>query len=672
MSSNTLASRLSSLKTKTAELTVQEVKVPDSSADILTLFQGNSAARSDSSNEWIIDVFPNMIPIIMYVMLMSLQHAGLTEHRVHAKTSVATIGLYHMTIVYGFFLLNDLYVRPFPSAHARAWSQTSWKNEFAVFLLSLPVPEFLVPILSQLHACQTERTKNVFFIPSAAGFEHNQFFGRFIPLNFFSEIHDCTATVPGNTPRLQVLHDLFSRILYSTPTHTYQIPHFIGVTIDQHVATTANTFNSKLYQIFTSVFNPVLFRDFQRRSSLASINLKAPVYTTATPNAYDVLFSSGSSNLREMKVVLQAVSSILSSHVVCKQTLGQFISSASGNAILKHGYSTYALPTWSSNYNLADPNAFTFVTLLHTVNEDERAADISFLQTPPVVPPQPILVDDVYVAANADPGIPVDLPAGHQIVRTWPWSLRRTMNPANFWPSATNNEHFIQFDDSLHTNPRVLVLDTDGDKTVTAHLATLTGKILESFELDGSTIELPDVRKSLGMQNCLFADSAIPYKYVQPATEFYPRAANSLPGPIHRSKPNSQPRLPASSLLHDRTTIMLPVLRTHVVEPVLPATLPGMTPRNNAYWLRYVQSFLGFRTVDGSNNAIARDSAPATPDARLLLWSPYTYTPYEDDDEPLPDLSQSRHYYLTNLRTIFGTDFNLIEIKHPYEALPVV
>jgi hypothetical protein len=51
MSSAPLTARLASLKAKTAELTVQEVKVPDSSADILMLFQGNSAARTDSANE---------------------------------------------------------------------------------------------------------------------------------------------------------------------------------------------------------------------------------------------------------------------------------------------------------------------------------------------------------------------------------------------------------------------------------------------------------------------------------------------------------------------------------------------------------------------------------------------------------------------------------------------
>jgi hypothetical protein len=51
MSSAPLSARLASIKAKTAELTVQEVSIPDSSADVLTLFQANSAARTDSANE---------------------------------------------------------------------------------------------------------------------------------------------------------------------------------------------------------------------------------------------------------------------------------------------------------------------------------------------------------------------------------------------------------------------------------------------------------------------------------------------------------------------------------------------------------------------------------------------------------------------------------------------
>ncbi len=672
---STLNARLASFKAKSAELTVQEVKVPDSSADIMTLFESNSAARSDSANEWTIDVFPNIAEILAYVLLMSLQHARLTDHRDHAKSSVATIALYHMAIVYGFFLLNDLHIRPSPSAHARSWSQTAWKHDFAKFLLTLPVPEFLVPVLSQLHACQTDRTKNVFFIPSAAGFDHDHFFGRFFPLNMFAAIHDCTATLPGNSPRMDVLRNLFSRVLYriTAPAFLCTIPDLIGVTIDRTAATTANYINSKLYQVFTAVFNPVLFRDFQRRSSLATLSFRAPTFADNNVNAYDVLFAASSANLREMKVVLQAVSSVLSGHVVMKQNLGQFISSASGSAILKHGYSEFALPTWSHSTNNNKDQLFNAITLLNHQSETDRATDINFLQRPrnAIPPVNANAVIDARYATTAAPDTTVQIPANHQITRYWPFSLRVTANPNPLvrYPAHNNND-LVLFDEDRHVVPRVLVLDTDGTKTVSAHLATLSGKIIEAFELDASAVDHPNAWKSLGLQNSMFADSAIAYKYVRRSKSYRPRnfALNLMVRT--RAAPVSTQRLPFTTLLHDRTQFLLPrfLTATNNANP----TVPGVRLLDNVVHSHFVQSIVSARTVDATDNAAHNDEVANMPLGRLHVWSPYTYTPFESDDEPLPAIGESRHYFLTNLRTLFGTDFNMVELKHPFEALPVV
>jgi hypothetical protein len=674
-SKNTLAARLATIKSKTADLIVTAVKVPDSTADVLALFESNSSARADSANEWTIDVFPNMIPIMTFVLLTALQHASLTDHRNHAKSSVATIALYHTALVYGFFLLNDMYVRPSPSAHARSWLQSSPRNLFATFLLSLPVPDVLVPILAQFYASETERSRNVFVVPSAAGFSHSYHFGRFIPLTAFAAIHDCTATMPGNSPRLDVLKDLFNRDLYTldqtNPFYQFScsIADIIGVTMDQTDNNTFNYVNSKFYQIFTAVFNPVLFRDFQRRSTLATLSLKAPVFDTTDPNAYDILFGYSSANLRELRVVLQAVSSVLTGHVQMGKNLGHVISEASGAEIFRHGYSTFALPTWSSNLNLTSAQIDAMTRYIH-ISEEDRATDISFLTAPTTRPTAGNPAAAVTIIDES--GNPANLPTNRKIRNIPPFS--RTHDDSNTrppWPSTARD--FVLFKDDTHTTPRVLVLDILGDKTISAHLATLTGKIIESFELDGTTIEIPNIDKPLGLQNCLFADSAIPYRYVIPALRFHPRPAGSILPPLKRAPPNPQPRLPASSLLRNRLAVANPIFSSTTIDSLpLSVDFPGTTTLQNVDWIRYAQSFIGFRTCSGTSNALTEDAIPGMEPGRLYVFSPYTYTPYEDDDEPIPDLSGSRSYFLTNLRTLFGTDYNLIEVKHPYEAMPVV
>nr|WPM45973.1 MAG: coat protein [Cannabis cryptic virus] len=672
MSSSTITSRLDALKSKNVIIEFKEAKTPVPSADILQLFADNTAARSDSSNEWIIDVFPNFTPILMYIMLNAIRHANATAQREHSKSSVATICMYHLSIVYGFFLINDLNVRPAPSAHARIWAESNWRSEFVKFLSTLPVPEFLIPILSQFHAFETARTKNVFFIPSAAGYDHDQFFGRVYPLNMFAAIHDCTATLPGNSSKIDVLRDLYSRVLYSItdPAYTCVIPDLIGITLSAADITQAQYMNSKLYQVFSSVINPVLFRDFQRRSSLAALSFKAPTFASANVNAYDLMFSATSANLRELKVVLQSVHAVISDDVSCKTSLGQFIADATTSTIIKHGYSTYALPTWSHSEVTNKAQTFRAITAQQLISEDARAQDFCFLQRPTAEIPHTHNLEDVRYVRTDAPTEPVALPQNHSIIRNFPLCLRNNTNAAVF-PRVDNNT-LINFSEEIHTVPSVLVLDTDGDQTITAHLPLLAGKIIESFELDGTTIEMPNAMKSLGMQNCMFADSAIPYKYVRPGSAYHPVNAGTILPPRSRATPNSTPRLPASSFLYNRLRVNLPRFNLAINEERIGNILPGMTLLDGVTVLRYVQSFLGFNTVSRADNADNGDNVPAMPRNLLLVWSPYTYTPYESDDLPEPALGESRHYYLTNLRTIFGTDYNLVQAKHPYESLPVV
>lgn len=655
-----LNKRISALTAKTADLVVKEVTLPENSASPLALFESNSAARSDSANEWIVDVFPNMIPIFMFVLNLSGTMSGLIDHQRHAKSSVATVALYNMCLIYGFFLLNDLHVRPTPSAHASTWSQIHWKHAFAEFLLTLPVPEEIVLLLSQLHATNTDRTKNVFFIPSAAGFSHDHFFGRFVPLNFLSAIHDCTATMPGNSARIAILQDLLPRPLYTAGTYTSYFADILGITIN-NTTHNASYVPTKLHQMFNSIFNPVLFRDFHRRSSLATLDIQAPT----SVNAYDILFSATSHNLAEFKVVLQAVSTQLTGKVTMKQNLRQVITSASGISILQHGYSTFALPTWTS-HGTATQEYYRNMTTYTSVTATERSTAISFLSPPDNKPAANTAI--VSTEYHDDAHTQQPLPNQRHMHPIWPFNLIRNTADNNAYPLITD---LVKFEEPENVTPTVLVLDVSSSSTVNAHLATLTGKIIETFELDGTTIELPRHDKSLGMQNSMFADSAIPYRYTIKATEFHVRNAHSLPSPSKRIKPDSTRALPASSLIYDRLSMRIPYVNNQIVDAASPANLPGLTIQSTN-WIYHTLSFIGIKTAHPTRHA-ANDDAPAhVPESRLLVWSPYTYTGYENNDEYTPVLADQRSYFLTNLRSLFGTDTNLVELKHPFEAMPVL
>nr|QLC36790.1 capsid protein [Sarcosphaera coronaria partitivirus] len=675
---NSLATKLSALQAKQVTLTVLDKAPPVSSADPLALFEANSAAKYDSANQWIIDVFPSQQTIFCFLLQLASAAAASADHKNHAKSSLATFSLYFMTVYHAFFLLNDLHVRPVPSAHARIWSESSFRYDFATFLLSLPVPDSMQTIFMQLYATQFERTPNIFVIPSAAGFRHDIFFGRFFPLSIFSNLHDCIATVPGNTPRMSILNDLFSRPLYTirqtvndANPFIAQLPHLLGYNTEA-TAGHYSHYASKIHQIFSTIFNPVLFRDFHRRSSLAALDIKPPVFTHATQavNAYDVLFSATPHNLTELKVVLQALIPIIRSTVPCSKSLSELISSGSGNSILSHGYSDFALPTWSTsdpiNFTAFEVEDRTTNVITRTISNEPsvQASVIKFLSPLAAAPAATTPIADF---TQVPP--PTNL-ANIQTTRIWPWSLIGNNNPRDSFP---RQKHFLEFDDERSAYPKVLVLDIHGHQTVSAHLATLTHKIIESFEIDGCTIEQPRSDRPLGLQNCMFADSCIPYKYVIKGTSIKKRPDdNVLPRPLRRSKPLSRTSLPASTLLIDRIRMFLPSIPgTRIIDPVLPLHLPGFTQIADVDWIRYTQSFLGLTTDSAAANGT--DVAHMT-DRHLYLFSPYSYTPKEDDDQDaiVPDYNSSSHYFITNLRSIFGTDFNLIEVNHPLEALPIL
>nr|AFR78159.1 putative capsid protein [Sclerotinia sclerotiorum partitivirus 1] len=676
--SSSVATRAARIPNKNSTVEFKAVDVPDNSLDILAQFKTATSASTQFANEYVIDFFPNMIVPIMYIMLIANRVSQDSGSRAHPKVSSATISAYLVSLLYGYFLGSDAYVRPSPSSHARVWKNSTYKTEFMEFLMTLPVPDCLLPILNQYAPAQTTRSTNIFCIPSAAGFTLETHFGRFIPVNFFTTLHDLGATLPGNSSPQAVLHELATTILHGFVSNELYVADILGYAYSS--SGNGTYINSKFYQIFSSVFNPVLFRDQQRRPTLAATDLIAPSAGTDHPNAYDVLFAASPDNLPELQIVFQTVSAYLDGQLKCSSTLGSLLSKPEGTKIFDHGYSAYALPIWIKN----DPTSIghhTATTRLRLASPAVRAATISFLSPPATRPTAATAVTDV-IYDEANPPVTHDLPADTAIHHTWPFSLLSSAAAATVFPvlSTTNapNGNTVIFNSELHTTPKVMVLDTSDISTIAADLVTLSGKIIESFEIDGSTIEMPNEFKNLGLQNSMFADSAVPYVHCISATAFYPRTAGSILPPLHRSNPTTGRSLPASSLMIDRTMVYLPQvdatdyahgnMSTSIIDAPAPTGLAGLTQTRRTDWLRYLQSFLGFKTATTVNTTT---KLAHMEEQRLLAWSPYSYNPARSSDDHTPAYDAEPHYFLLNLRTFFGTDCKLVMTQHPYKAMPV-
>jgi hypothetical protein len=479
----------------------------------------------------------------------------------------------------------------------------------------------------------------------------------------FTNIHDLAAETASNTNPAQVFIDYLSRPLYRISalrdgvTNFDASPaHFLGTYFQS--GGTASSYSSKLEQIFQTVFNPVLFRDYQRRQTLASVALRPATYPTRFMNFYDLVFSASPANLSEMKVVFQSIAGAMKGNVMCPGDLASFFKSFSGQDILRHGYSFPGLPTWHHS-------PITFPTTSVTtrparVSPDDFSAAIRFLRTPTL---------PTLVAATQPTGV-CQTDRAHRVTVSFTSALNRlrTDNGTPPFPSFTSD--FITFDESRHLFPKVYVFTLSGS-TVDAWDATAFGLVIESSDLDGTVVPVPNTELSNGIENSWFADSCIPMRYCYWAIMHDTTATTSFARAMPRAIAPRQTRFPASSLLNDRTTVTIPSYNSQTVTFASAASAyPGLTTQDNVNWSTWIQRFLGFRTADNRSNTPDVDIVPGMT-RHLLVWSPYTYVGYEGDNNFVASYSENRSYFVTNLRTIFGTDVPLVQVANGLESMPI-
>jgi hypothetical protein len=657
-----LASRVSKIADLTKHVEFKQVPTVDAKHDFVSQYVEASGAKKDFSNVFVVNVLPDFIPITMYIMY----HVNATCHKLeasfHAKISPGTYAAYCLSLVYGFFLACDVHIRPTPSAHAAAYDETAYKKKFLDFLLGLPVPTFLEPVLAQFAPTTDELRGNILFVPSAAGFDYGHHFGRFFPISVFTSLHDTTAEMPSNSSRFAIYTDLFTRVLYTihNPQHGQaqfdaSVANFVGV----NFAAAAATYNdSRLFQTFQSFFNPVLFRDAHRRQTLASVSITPLEFTGRSFNFYDLVFSANSGNLNELRVVFNSIAASLNGSVPCKFDLAQIISSSSGSSILSHGYSIPSLPLCHHTPILNDG---TIMTALRARTPAQIAQSINYLQTPNPqvnnVPAQPTAVCNVE--------------ANHATTVTFNSVFNRLApTDANVnVPSFAND--FEIFNEDRHVTPRVYVLNPTDPTTIDAWKVTCFGMVIESFDIDGTVSAVPNVHLGIGIENSWFADSAIPIRYTFRQIAFLHGNQTNPARARTRVIAPRQTRMPAAALLVDRTRVNLPQAAAHTVGNLTDANaFAGLFPVPHVTWLQMLQSFLGFRTSDPRSHDLASDTIPGMTEGRLIAWSPYTYVGFEPESDIKPDFDVAHIYFLMNPRTIYGTRIPLVEVNHFLEAMP--
>jgi hypothetical protein len=681
------APRTSSLSQKARTIEYNDTKIPSCPPDIITQFRNASGLKTDHSNRFVIDVFPNMTPIFCYILFNVSNTYRRLEPSDHAKLSQSTYAMYCFAILYGYILGCDLVHRDSISPAACEYERDPIRRRFIDYLMDLPVPDFMSTLLLRLAPTTDERKPNVQFCPSAQGVSLHTHFGKIYPLLFFAQIHETICDTSSSKSKNFIRQSLFSRSILNVTTfsatrhHTkFGIHHFLGYLYTLNTST--DNYGSKLNQVFDSLFNPSLFRDYQKRATLANLSLQTPTYATANINPYDLLFSiSNQTALRtisEYQTVFDAISPLVQGNVPCSKNLASHLTSVSGSNILSHGYSAPALPTYCAPPGTSksndpstdlpvDPNPLAHGYPDHLITTDTFASSINFLQKPTdTTLPVNRILNQPEGTCRTDGTHPVRLTNV-----SWPWNMLHNDDATSNSPDYDTD--YIQYNDLEFLYPPVRVMIPHTNDPVDAPLVTLFGMIIESLELDGTTVPVPDPSLVLGIENSFFFDSAVPYNLTIYATSFYARASHLKLFARRRAQPLRQTREPASHLMIDRTTINVsrPAATTSTIVSI-DQWFSGLTILQHVTTGLYQQSFFGFKSADTRDHAANDDQPSGMPHGRLYVWSPYTYTSFtESDANNTNDPSSTRSYFLTNMRTFFGTGPQLIEVNHPYQAMPV-
>lgn len=676
------------LEARSVEIKFAETPIPDNFVDFTSSFKSSSSAVIKMSNFYTVDVFPNFVPILMYVQYHCVQTVALIDKRCHAKVTLPTYIMYCLTIIYGHILINDLYVRPTRSSFAQDYLSIPEKKQFTDLLLNLAVPDFLEPIIKSLTCTTTTRTGNVVFCPSAVAVTVPTHLGRFFPINMFTTIHDFVADLNPRVIPAIANACLHARTLFTIPmlhpgegNFPCTIANLIGSfrsadanIMDEQLANrTYPSYQSTLRQSFDATFNPVLSRDYTRRQALAPTHIVPPTFAYANCNPYDILFAYSPANFNELRIVLQSVQSTFNGAITCHHDLAKLISLNAGHDILLHGYSTFALPTFHAvilhaNNRATHVNAVAAAPHENRQTPTETANALHFL----VLPAQP---------QNAFQQRFLPARPRCQVEHAHPIEYNHLAPPLNMLYDEPNAyppnrvpapATFIEFSEQRDTHPLLSVLEPIEDNTDIAWKAAAFGMIIESFEIDACVIPHPNPDAPHAPQNAQFANSAIPYHSAVRATTFTPAFYHYA----RRRTVERRNAFRAATFLIDFARLVFPRPLRNVIANFVNNGYPGFHFLNRVNWIARTAQYFGF-TIESPHHIDQDDRLPPhIAPGHIHVWSPYCHVPvtpaFANPTGQFGYLaSPLRGYYLTNLRSIFGTDPQLIEMNHAFACMPM-
>lgn len=210
----------------------------------------SNISKSNGPNA-IIDVQCDYRNVVLYINYhVTREYPEIAIKAFPAVTPPSLTG-FLLAIVYASALLNDdENVRTVKSVYSHEFTTTRNLDGILTLLRNLPVPKFMLPLLTALFAATDDRKPNIKFVNTLACFDLAFDYGRSPPIHLYFTAHNLIATRPANIPPTDLTREWMQTELVHTP-RVLCVANYLGTRIQ------ANEYHNWFTKVNTSLFNPV-------------------------------------------------------------------------------------------------------------------------------------------------------------------------------------------------------------------------------------------------------------------------------------------------------------------------------------------------------------------------------------------------------------------------------
>lgn len=537
---------------------------------------------------------------------------------------------YCLTLTYGYALLCDTnVVHGEESAYATEYKTERTRNELLQYISTAQIPYFVKNVFDHLKPSTEMIKTQLKVIFSLAAYTFNLDYGRTPPVSMYLAAHNLIASTRANMDPNDYYH-----LWHTTPIidhgFVYTVANFLG--INAPAANYENWFSSLNHTLFA----PITARQHVARPFITPTSTS--VYTAPAPpadvNPYIFLLNASPDNVNKMITFVQAFSNALIDTFPFRHNIQEIFDKFTTNThSFNHYYSSPTLPTYHAIdlNNAAAPNprctAEVFCNAIHFFDTTESAP------------------------AHNLPDFPGDYPHKELL-----YQVQLPLTPYDPAP-AYNHDTPIQFKPESHVTPNVRHLLPYSSESGRIFENLILGKLIESAEIDATSVPQPNPTNPIQVENDSFLESAIPILSVLPHTEIN---GNTLFKFHERTILEVNDHAIQMDML-DTSKNTLPILDPRIIGPA-PDILPGFVRLNNICDIDNATLIRSYH-LDRNTQAVTLH-----PGHRPYLWSCYRYIHRQQSWNAT---RSQRTYLLSNLRTMFGTNPLLVESPHLSKMLPI-